>query len=164
MIHLDITPDLEEDSQKNPIQIDIDIDNRYRVGLIFDPDDISYTVHTLIDKGMQASLANKKDVKALMMRSALNGALIGFGPFLIDMFWTGDPADKPKPGRKDDLIEWYARFIVEQLVTVVKHTEYKLSLIGRTLGINDESTTTTIKIDRIRTQPISRYHESSISE
>jgi hypothetical protein len=154
MIHMDITPDLEEDSRNRPIELDIDIDNRHRIRLMFDPDDIAATVHSLIDKGMQAAISNKKDVKSLMMKSSLNAALIGFGPFLIDMFWCGDPADKPKPGRKDDLVEWYARFIVEQLLTFIKTTEYKLSLIGRTIGIHDD-TTATVKIDSIRTKSIS---------
>lgn len=138
MIHLDITPELEEDIQRIielEIDLDTDPDNKQTITLLFDSEDMQSGISTLIDKGMNAAITNKKDVKSLMMKSSLNAALIGFGPFLIDMFWCGKPEEKPKPGRKDDLIEWYARFIVSQLVVILQNTVIHLS--GKTIGLND---------------------------
>jgi hypothetical protein len=129
-------------------RIAIDLPDNTTLYLSLDLDTLRNWINTWINSAV-ASVADpaNQTTKNQMMRLSLNSALLAIGPMIARMFWRGE-GEPPKPGRKDDLMEWYVRFAAEQIVDGIANSTSMLHLNTARFKDNDEYSATLI-IDAI---------------
>lgn len=128
------------------------------------PDGIIYvsinleTIRDMIDvwlNNASAALADPANAtpKNQMMRLSLNSALLGIGPMITRLLWQGE-GEPPRPGRKDDLMEWYIRFAAEQIVSGMEKSTSTSMLHLEATDITSDENTATIRVDAIHSRPV----------
>lgn len=85
-----------------------------------DPDNVYHIVAAGIRKQLGGNTTDTnapEEQKALvrLVRVSVRGALIAFGGKILDMVFRSK--DHPRPGKKDDLIEWYSDMFAKIAIT-----------------------------------------------
>jgi hypothetical protein len=132
-----------------PVKIELHVDNE-EAQFIISPDELHKVVSTGMKKQFKIDPDAPEEEKTLarVVRAAVKGALIAFGPKLLDLMFKSK--DHPKPQKGDDIIEWYADMFARVLIAGA--TQGRLILHGSHHG-------QTVIIDEIRPVPSS---ESSL--
>jgi hypothetical protein len=126
-----------------PVKIELHVDND-ETQFVVSPEELHNVVSSSMKKQFKIDPDAPEEEKTLarVVRAAVKGALIAFGPKLLDLMFKSK--DHPKPLKGDDIIEWYADMFGRVLIAGA--TQGKLILHGVKNG-------TAIVIDEIR--PIS---------
>ncbi len=110
-----------------PVTVELHVDHE-ETHFIISPDEL----HTVVSSGMKKqfkidpSAPEEEKTLARVVRAAVKGALIAFGPKLLDLMFKSK--DHPKPGKGADVIEWYADMFARVLIAGA--TQGKLILHG----------------------------------
>ncbi len=98
-----------------PVTVQLQIGNKSSQ-LLLDPDQL----HRLVSAEMKKQFVINPDAKeeektlARAARALVKGGLIAFGPKILDLLFK--TKDHPKPGKNDDIIEWYADMFAKVLI------------------------------------------------
>lgn len=114
-----------------PVKIELHVD-REETQFIISPDELHKVVSSGMKKQFKISPDAPEEEKTLarVVRAAVKGALIAFGPKLLDLMFKSK--DHPKPGKGEDIIEWYADMFAKVLIAGA--TQGKLVLNGSRHG------------------------------
>jgi hypothetical protein len=128
-----------------PVKIELHVDCK-EIPFIISPDELHKVISTGMKKQFKIDPDAPEEEKTLarVVRAAVKGALIAFGPKLLDLMFKSK--DHPKPGKGEDVIEWYADMFARVLIAGA--TQGKLYLHG-------VKTDEVVIIDEIRPIPTS---------
>jgi len=114
-----------------PVQIELHVDNT-ETQFIVNPDELHKIVSLNMKKQFKIDENVPEEEKTLVrvVRAAVKGALIAFGPKLLNLMFKSK--EHPKPGKGDDVIEWYADMFAKTLIAGA--TQGKLILTGQRDG------------------------------
>lgn len=132
-------------------KIALDLADGGRIWLRIDIEHISTVAHQALDKLVSTPVS--RDTKTLMMRTAINSALIAIGPMIVQMLWHEDtPA--PRPDRKADLMTWYLNFVVDRIFHLIETSDKEIHISIEEDEQAAGETSATFDIGGISTRPM----------
>lgn len=136
-----------------PVIIDVTTKNSHTVYRIH-PDVLYGTVHKAVAAFMSGG--NGQDDKLVaLVRVAVKGVLLMYGDKILDSIFKSK--NHPRPGKKDDLIEWYTDLFTKIGIAMWMKNETYLEGRITVCEVSHDHTECAVQIDTISTGPIASH-------